>query len=130
MEHVIGLELPYPPSENRYRRHVGHMVVLSSEGRRYRERVRAAALAAGFVPAATGGDPEGIVRVPCALHVELYPADRRRRDIDNPLKALLDSLTFARVWEDDSLVEYLTVKKCPPVEGNPFCFVRIAERAP
>jgi len=39
-----------------------------------------------------------------AMTIELCPPDRRRRDVDNFDKAILDSLTAAGVWGDDSQV--------------------------
>ena len=127
MEAEVVLELPYPPSENHYRAHLrGHMVVITAEGRRFRKAVRAVALESGFVPGPRGDDPK-MLRCPLSLSVELYPADNRRRDIDNPLKALLDALTFAHVWADDALVQVLHVRKRPKVDGNPFCLVRIRD---
>ena len=49
------------------------------------------------------------------LHVQLYPPDRRRRDIDNVLKVLLDTLTIAKLYEDDSQVKRLAVEKLEPL---------------
>lgn len=42
--------------------------------------------------------------------IRLYFGDKRRRDIDNYHKLSLDSLTEI-VWEDDSLIEKMTVSK-------------------
>ena len=39
----------------------------------------------------------------------VFPPDRRRRDIDNLPKAVLDSLEFAGVFENDSQVDRLLV---------------------
>lgn len=125
----LELELPFPPSENTYRRHVGHLVVISKKGRVFQKAVRAVALASGFVPESREAPPQNMIRVPVHVRVELFPADARRRDIDNCLKALFDSLTAAQVWEDDSLVKELHVKMMPRVEGNAFCFVRITDLA-
>lgn len=127
MEEAVVLELPYPPSENHYRAHVrGHMVVITAAGKAFRKAVRAVAVESGFVPDSTGATPRTL-RGPLSVRVELYPADNRRRDIDNPLKALLDSLTFAGVWEDDSQIVRLLVEKKRRVDGNPFCVVAIRE---
>jgi crossover junction endodeoxyribonuclease RusA len=54
------------------------------------------------------------IREPVSIRLELHPPDARRRDIDNILKSLFDSLVFARVIEDDSLVHQLTMKRLQP----------------
>ncbi|NBW20709.1 MAG: RusA family crossover junction endodeoxyribonuclease [Caulobacteraceae bacterium] len=41
--------------------------------------------------------------------IEAFPPDRRKRDLDNILKSLLDALTHAGVWEDDSQIEDLRI---------------------
>ncbi len=38
----------------------------------------------------------------------VYPPDRRARDLDNLGKALLDALTKAGVYGDDSQIDHLT----------------------
>ena len=40
-----------------------------------------------------------------SLTTVLYPPDKRIRDLDNYMKALLDALTHAKLWEDDSLID-------------------------
>ena len=102
------------------------MVVITAKGKAYRKAVRAVAVESGFVPDSAGATPRTL-RGPLSVRVELYPADNRRRDIDNPLKALLDSLTFAGVWEDDSQIVHLLVEKKRRVDGNPFCVVSVRE---
>lgn len=44
------------------------------------------------------------------VHIDLYYSDKRKRDIDNPAKALLDSLTGV-VFDDDSQVVDLHITK-------------------
>jgi crossover junction endodeoxyribonuclease RusA len=43
--------------------------------------------------------------------MELYPPDRRKRDIDNYCKGPLDALTHAGVWEDDEQIDELHIYK-------------------
>jgi Holliday junction resolvase RusA-like endonuclease len=77
------LLLPFPPSENHYRRYVGFMPILSKEGRLYRQKVQA------------------IIREKEIPHIDndvsislwIAPPDKRKRDLDNLLKALFDSIT-------------------------------------
>ena len=110
----LRLELPFPPSVNRYWRHVaaggGVRVLLSSEGRRYK-----AAVGARLRAGASGEPLTGRL----AVEVRLYPPDRLRRDIDNfGGKALLDALTAAGVWRDDSQVDELRIRRCGVCPGG------------
>ena len=60
-----------------------------------------------------------------AIAVTLFPPDRRRYDLDNRLKAVLDSLTEARVWEDDRYVKIIHLEEGGIVKGGA-CRVCIA----
>jgi crossover junction endodeoxyribonuclease RusA len=43
--------------------------------------------------------------------IDLYPPDRRKWDIDNRTKCVLDACTRAGVWEDDELIDRLVVER-------------------
>lgn len=45
------------------------------------------------------------------IDVTFYEPDRRRRDIDNLEKSLLDGLTKGGVWEDDSQVRSVSKRR-------------------
>lgn len=45
--------------------------------------------------------------------LDAYPPDKRRRDLDNILKPLLDSLVHAGLIEDDSQFDELHVLRKP-----------------
>ena len=101
----MRLELPWPPSTNTYWRHVGSRVLLSKDGRDYRKHVGWIALEsrlAGIIPKLPMQDRLKVT-------ILASPPDRRRRDLDNILKSLLDTLTFVGVWEDDSQIDDLRV---------------------
>lgn len=104
--------LPYPPSLNHYWRKWRNRIVVSQEGREYRARV--CGLLAG------GGD--SIRRPPAggriALCVDAFPPDRRRRDLDNLQKALIDSGQHAGLYEDDSQIDLLLVQRGPVMKGG------------
>jgi crossover junction endodeoxyribonuclease RusA len=43
------------------------------------------------------------------MEVYLFPPDRRKRDLDNYMKGLLDALTNGKLWVDDSLINQLHI---------------------
>lgn len=94
-------ELPWPPSLNHYWRHVGSRTLLSREGREYRQKALALRLRLRF----------DTLLDPIALHVAAFPPDRRKRDLDNLLKALLDALEYAGFFEDDAQIEKLVIER-------------------
>ena len=51
--------------------------------------------------------PEG----PVEAWLTLVVPDRRRRDVDGPIKAILDGVTYGGGWGDDSQVEVLHLRK-------------------
>jgi len=110
-------ELPWPPSVNHYYRHVGAKVLISRDGRRYRENIVSRMAEQGAAP--YEDDVE--------LEVDAYPPDRRRRDVDNLLKCLLDSFTHGGLYRDDSQVRKITITKREPMPPNGMMFVRIKE---
>ena len=48
--------------------------------------------------------------------MDAFPPDRRRRDLDNLPKAVQDSIAHAGVFEDDSQIDLLIVRRCEPVK--------------
>ena len=110
-------ELPWPPSVNHYYRHVGPRVLISRDGRRYRENI-----VSKFAL-------EKVVKFSCPvdLLIELYPPDNRRRDADNSLKCLLDTFTHGGLYDDDSQICKLTVIKREPMPPNGMAYIRITE---
>jgi len=49
-----------------------------------------------------------------AVDLRVHPPDRRRRDLDNVLKAVLDAVVKAGILEDDSQVQRLAMAWGPP----------------
>lgn len=103
---MVEFELPYPPSVNHYWRRVGARTLISRGGRAFRQAVCAILAARGVRPL-TG---------PLALEIVIYPPDRRRRDIDNVQKALLDALQHGGAYGDDSQIIRLAIEKGEPVD--------------
>ena len=102
------LILPWPPSVNTYWRQFRGRAILSKAGRQYRD-VAVAAARAQHVPTLKG-------RLSVTLHV--MPPDKRRRDLDNLPKGVLDALTHAEVYEDDSQIDDLHIIRGERHEGG------------
>lgn len=106
---MLTIELPYPPTVNRYYRHVGFRTLISREGRAYRSTVCSILRRAGVKP--MGGT--------LAVGLDLYPPDRRTRDADNVQKALLDAMQHGGVYRDDSQIKkLLTIMRDTVVPGG------------
>ncbi len=113
---VIEIELPYPPTVNHYYKYVRGRVFITTRGRKYREAVcyliRANRLREIFYP--------------IEMEIDWYLPDRRKRDIDNILKSLLDAMERGRLYENDSQIVKLTIEKHSIVKGGRV-IVRIKE---
>jgi crossover junction endodeoxyribonuclease RusA len=105
---MIELELPFPPSVNHLYRRVGFRTLISREGRRFRKTVCARLAALGVRR----------LKGPLRIEIEVYPPDRRRRDIDNVQKALLDALQHGGLYDDDSQIVKLDIEKLGRVAGG------------
>jgi crossover junction endodeoxyribonuclease RusA len=106
---MLELNLPYPPSVNNYYTKWAEgktvKVAVGKAGSAYRAEVYRYRLE-------TLKNPRPI-KVRIAMEVELWRPDRRKQgyDIDNFLKCLFDSFTYAGIWEDDEQVDCLLVHK-------------------
>ena len=63
---------------------------------------------------------------PLDVDVKVYPPDKRRRDVDNVQKALLDAMEHGGAYGDDSQIVRLAIEKGTPVSGGK-TLVRIQE---
>ena len=100
------LVLPYPPSMNHYWRtaRIGgrQVTYISEEGKHFRHSVALAVVKlVGTLPDLAG---------PIAVSLTLTRPDKRRRDLDNILKATLDALQHAGVYRDDSQIQKLCLQ--------------------
>lgn len=103
------LILPIPPSINRYYRSIGRgRVVISEDGRKYRKAVKDALLVqrTKYVSGRIG------------LELELCFTDKRACDLDNRLKSLQDALQKAGLFEDDSQIDLLIVRRGAVTKGG------------
>lgn len=113
---MITLKLPYPPSVNHYWGQVGSRKFLGKKGKEFREQVYICSLNAR----------KGALKGRLHVQVYLYPPDKRKRDIDNVLKSLLDALEHAYIYENDSQIDKLCVER-KEVAKDGYCEVTIQE---
>jgi crossover junction endodeoxyribonuclease RusA len=111
---VATLELPWPPSVNRYWRSMarGKRIVTytTNEAKAYRQ-------ATALIWRTSSGQRASLLG-PIGVQLTTHAPTRRRYDLDNVCKAVLDALDAAGVYGDDSQVDDLRVirGKC---EGKP-----------
>lgn len=105
---TLQFDLPYPPSVNHYWRRVGARTLISRQGRIFRESVCSLLALRRLHPL------DGWLKV----HLQIYPPDRRRRDVDNIQKPVLDALQHAGVYHDDFQIVSLLTDRLEPRDGG------------
>ena len=106
---ILSFDLPWPPSVNHYWRHTKSGHYISLEGKIYREIVFYSCVKyRGRL----------LDDAKLSVSIEAFPPDRRKRDLDNLLKSLLDSLQHAGVYKDDSQIDRLSINRKMPLEGK------------
>jgi len=117
---MIILDLPWPPSVNSYWRHptrgpLAGRHLISERGRAYRRAVMAEVARRTLLQKPAGR---------LSVHVDAFPPDNRRRDLDNIGKALLDALVHAGVIADDGDIDHYSVtRKTKALDGLVRVFV-------
>lgn len=109
---MIHLTLPIPPSINHYFARNGHRTYLPAKVKEYRQAVAEAVNETGVK---TGGC---LVAGRLAVFAAIYPATRRKQDIDNRAKGLLDALQHAGVFDDDEQIDSLHLVRGDIVKGG------------
>jgi crossover junction endodeoxyribonuclease RusA len=99
MHKPIMMTLPWPPSVNHYWLQRGTARFIGPKGKAFRVAVAEECAALGVTAI------EGRI----AMHVALWPPDKRRRDVDNLLKALLDACEHAGCYADDNQIDELHI---------------------
>ena len=106
---MICVTLPWPPSNNRMFRtpttgRLAGRTMLSEAGRKYRAAVATSLILAKAPRAEYHGRR-------LAVSIFAQPPDRRKRDLDNLPKAILDALVHADIIRDDSDIDRLLIER-------------------
>lgn len=105
---MLEVTLPWPPSVNTYWRTFQGRMIISEKGRQYRKDVADQVLIQRAAKNYVGK---------LQVEIEAFRPDKRRRDLDNLLKAVLDGCTHAGVWEDDSNIVDLRIYWAETIGG-------------
>ena len=119
----VGLVLPFPPSVNHYlRRGAGGTIRHTEATLAYLAEVdRIISLL---------DDPRFPLCGDLTVRIDAYPADRRRRDLDNLLKVPLDALQQAGVYKDDYQICELHLSRLAPQTPAHLVVTITAKEAP
>ena len=99
---IATLQLPLPPSMNTYWRNFRGRTILSQGGRDYKLAVQEY-VTVNNIPSFGQSRLQAIITI--------FPKDRRKQDLDNRLKSLLDSLGNAGVFDDDSQFDKIEIAR-------------------
>lgn len=106
---MTRMELPWPPSINHYFRRSPHGgCYISAEGKTYTQ----------IVAALIRRDRIKSIDGPVAFKCRLHPPNKRRRDLDNSLKVLIDAIAKAGVLGDDYQIKHIEATMLEPVDGG------------
>ena len=121
MKNDVILYLPWPPTVNSYYGTTARGIkYVTKGGRVFREHVEKEIHEQGV---SLNID----FRIYC--EIVLFPPDRRTRDLDNYMKALLDACSIAKLWEDDKLIDQLVIYR-GAVTKQGSVRMRLAEAGP
>lgn len=124
---ITMFRIPFPPSANAIWRNARGRTYLSKEYKTFLEEV-----AAAWRPEQAAGGWETDARY--TVTIQLFPATRRKYDVDNRIKPTLDALTKAGVWLDDEQVDDVRAVKMFSKDGDVwkggFAFVIIESNRP
>ncbi len=106
--------LPWPPTVNHYHQPVRHgrgvRIIKGAKARAYQSEAVASLVAVGLGGEAISGSVK--------MTITLNPPTLARYDVDGRPKGVLDALTAAGFWLDDSQVQSMTVEKGEKVKGG------------
>ncbi len=108
----ISIILSYPPNVNHYKR-VGR-IVTTKTGKLYQQKVNSDKTKYFFWETWMRIQKEGLKSFGDAtirVEVDVYPPDKRKRDLDGILKVLLDAMQKGGLYNDDYQIACLLVTR-------------------
>ena len=122
---MIELILPHPPSLNHFKR-VGRLKT-TEKGKLYQPKFYTPEAKRFFYEvwlkvmqerANQGFKFFDDATISLGVYIDLDPPDKRRMDIDNPIKIIFDSLVKAHLIADDSMITRLLVERKHIIQGG------------
>ncbi len=108
MNRAFTATLPWPPSINKYYGRARNHVYIKAEGRAFREEVVLDLQDAFPEMRETEPGVRKTMFLPdqeLSVTLDMYPPDRKDRDLDNVEKAILDALQHAGVYANDCMIK-------------------------
>ena len=102
--------LPWPPTINTYYAVVRGRKILSKRGRAYK--------ISSSVEMLRQKTPRYTYQKTYCVVINVRPPDKRKRDLDNLLKPILDALVDYGAIEDDSMIDDLRIQRFNPVKDG------------
>lgn len=104
---MLTLNLPFPPSSNTMYRNFRGRMVLSPQGRSYKQAV------ADIV-----ADSKSRIEGRLSLFIAIASPTKRKFDLDNRIKPIQDALQDAGVFDDDEQIDSIQVIRHQPMKGG------------
>lgn len=123
----VAVWLPVPPSVNKYWRRGKSKTYRSKSANEFRARARELVRYAILAQKASSKVPFDE-----RMEIELVyrPPDRRPRDLDNILKAVLDALCYGSLITDDELFDRITLVRGPVSRAKAGVYLRVRRTTP
>lgn len=115
---MISLDLPWPPSINHYYGSHGNRRFIKKAGVKFRADVADIVSELGYA--------EEVGQL--AMFISVYPPDKRKRDLDNLVKATQDALQHAGCYENDCQIDGLHVERKEVLKGGRIKVVIVQHR--
>jgi len=106
---TVRLELPYPPTVNTYWRANGHRRYISPAGVKFTQEV-------SLIVKTQKPKPFGDRKI--GINIVIHPRSKRKFDLDNTLKAILDALMKAGMYDDDSQIDIIVIERGEACNGG------------